>query len=143
MLSVTVIEAPPAPAVPDADNLRPAAAGDDVEPDSSVNTAEVGASADDDAPHWPDEAAESSFLAEQPTQVVTATSSVAAGAAASKVQGAEGESEPPVSLPQLQSLIDRIPADAMETLDELFRARFVSVKRVQKSSLKGPDAAEA
>jgi hypothetical protein len=39
-------------------------------------------------------------------------------------------------LPSLDELVKRIPPAARETLDELFRARFVSVQRTSPSSLK-------
>jgi hypothetical protein len=39
-------------------------------------------------------------------------------------------------LPSLDELVKRIPAAARDTLDDLFRARFVAVKRVEQSSLK-------
>jgi len=39
-------------------------------------------------------------------------------------------------LPSLDELVKRIPPAALETLDELFRARFVSVQRTSPSSLK-------
>lgn len=42
----------------------------------------------------------------------------------------------PKSLPPLDELVQRIPAEVRETLDELFRARFVTVKRVPKKALK-------
>jgi len=39
-------------------------------------------------------------------------------------------------LPALQTLVDRIPTDAKEVLEELFRAKFYTVKRVPKTALK-------
>jgi hypothetical protein len=36
----------------------------------------------------------------------------------------------------MDDLIQRIPAPARAAIDELFRARFVTVKRVPKSALK-------
>jgi hypothetical protein len=44
--------------------------------------------------------------------------------------------EAPVTLPPLQSLVDRVPAATLEVLEDLFRARFVSVKQIQKDALK-------
>ena len=51
------------------------------------------------------------------------------------------DAEPPEefdskSLPPLDELVKRIPADVRETLEDLFRARFVTVKRVPKKALK-------
>lgn len=39
-------------------------------------------------------------------------------------------------LPPMEDLVSRIPASARELMEELFRARFVTVKRVPKSALK-------
>lgn len=39
-------------------------------------------------------------------------------------------------LPPLNELVQRIPAEVREALDDLFRARFVAVKRVPKQALK-------
>ncbi|TAG28337.1 MAG: hypothetical protein EAZ36_06045, partial [Verrucomicrobia bacterium] len=49
-------------------------------------------------------------------------------------------------LPELDALVARLPAEVRGTLDELFRARFVSVKKLPKkvfqaSSAKEPPAA--
>ncbi len=40
------------------------------------------------------------------------------------------------SLPPMEDLVQRIPAPARELLEELFRARFVTVKRIPKVALK-------
>ena len=39
-------------------------------------------------------------------------------------------------LPPMEDLVKRIPAPARELMEELFRARFVTVKRVPQSALK-------
>jgi hypothetical protein len=39
-------------------------------------------------------------------------------------------------LPPLDTLVNRIPAETRELLDELFRAKFVAVRRVKKRDLK-------
>jgi hypothetical protein len=41
------------------------------------------------------------------------------------------------NLPPMEDLVKRIPAPTRELMEELFRARFVTVKRVPKSALKG------
>ncbi len=46
-------------------------------------------------------------------------------------EGAEGKS---ARLPELDELVARIPAEVRETLDELFRARFIQVKRLPKKA---------
>lgn len=40
------------------------------------------------------------------------------------------------ALPPLDELVKRIPPEVRETLEDLFRARFVTVKRVPKKALK-------
>jgi hypothetical protein len=74
---------------------------------------------------WPDEAAEPAFPA--------------------KARGASEETikrEAPVReevlapLPKLDELIKRIPAESRELLEELFRAKFTTVRRVKQSDLK-------
>ncbi len=41
-----------------------------------------------------------------------------------------------VALPELDTLVGRLPPEVRETLDELFRARFVTVKRPPKKVFK-------
>ena len=57
--------------------------------------------------------------------------------------GSGGKDAP---LPDLDALVARLPADVRDTLDELFRARFVSVKKLPKkvfqaATSKAPPAA--
>ena len=80
------------------------------------------------APLWPDETAESAFLAE----------ARARGEPVLPAKSKEEVAEEPVakSLPALDELVQRIPPDVREALDDLFRARFVAVKRVPKGALK-------
>ncbi len=82
----------------------------------------------EEGPRWPDEATESAFLAEQKTEVAPPPPPAAPIAPAVTID--EGP------LPNLQNLVDRIPLDAKAALDELFRARFVSVKRIPEKALK-------
>ncbi|MBS0662767.1 MAG: hypothetical protein JSR48_05850 [Verrucomicrobia bacterium] len=77
---------------------------------------------------WPDASAEAAFMAEQREQgepVVVAAPSEAAE-----------ETESSTPLPSLADLIAQIPAETREVMDELFRAKFTTVKRVPKKSLK-------
>lgn len=46
------------------------------------------------------------------------------------------EAEPKGPLPPLESLVQRIPADVRETLEDLFRAKFVTVRHVPAKALK-------
>lgn len=78
---------------------------------------------DDEPPNWPDEAAESAFLAETKSP----------GEPAAPAPPTENARQP---LPSLDECVQRVPADAREALEELFRARFVHVRRVPASALK-------
>lgn len=51
-------------------------------------------------------------------------------------EAAEEVEENAKALPKLSELVERIPPETRELLDELFRARFVAVKRVRKADLK-------
>lgn len=82
---------------------------------------------DDEPPNWPDETAEAAFLADARAQGV----SVAAAS-----DDGDGEPAKTGALPALEELVQRVPAEVREALDELFRARFVTVKRVPKKALK-------
>jgi hypothetical protein len=77
---------------------------------------------------WPDDAAESAFLAE--TRGVEAD--VKQPAAESKPK----EETALAPLPKLDELVNRIPVETRELLDELFRAKFTTVRRVKESDLK-------
>lgn len=82
----------------------------------------------EDTPSSIDEAAESAFRAEARERGETVTTSSTP---------AESVEEPePKTLPKLDDLVARIPSNVRDTLEELFRARFVSVKRIPKKALK-------
>lgn len=48
----------------------------------------------------------------------------------------DGDETVAAALPELDALVQRLPSEVRETLDELFRARFVAVKRVPARALK-------
>lgn len=79
---------------------------------------------------WPTEAEEAAFLAEsrEPSGPALATVRV------EKENDEADENSKP--LPKLDDLVNRIPADARELLDDLFRAKFTTVRRVKKRDLK-------
>ena len=82
----------------------------------------------DDAP-WPtDEAGESAFLAESRDRGDT----VAVKPAAAREE-AEAETGP---LPALDEMVQRIPAEVRDVLEELYRAKFTAVRRVSAKFLK-------
>lgn len=77
---------------------------------------------------WPDDAAESVFLSEsrakRETPVAESSAPVLEDAADAK------------PLPSLDALVQKIPAESRELLDELFRAKFTKVRRVKAGDLK-------
>jgi hypothetical protein len=77
---------------------------------------------------WPDESAETAFFAEQREQGAPVPVTCAADA------GEELDTKVP--LPALDELVKRISPEARELMDELFRAKFVTVRRVPKKALK-------
>lgn len=77
---------------------------------------------------WPDESVESAFLAEARDR-----GEPIAPARAKEEIADETDAK---ALPPLHELVNRIPAEVRETLEDLFRARFVTVKRVPKRALK-------
>ena len=78
---------------------------------------------------WPDEAAEAAFLSEG-----RGSAEVPAVLKPASPRGEDDDNEK--ALPKLDDLVNRIPADARELLDELFRAKFTKVRRVKQSDLK-------
>ncbi len=110
----------------------PAAGGSAYEedgPTSEFVSENLGAPLDDGAPVGPSESEEASFLAEQRVQPSAPTP---AGRAAPA-----DEPEDRAPLPPLDELVNRVPPAARDLLEELFRAKFVTVKRVPRSALKG------
>lgn len=97
--------------------------------DDVVETLEVEASpAAEGAPNaWPDESAEVAMMSELRTRGELATP-----AAAEAVEETDTK-----DLPSLDAVLQRIPPAVRETVDDLFRARFVRVVRVPKNALKG------
>jgi hypothetical protein len=81
----------------------------------------------EDGPPPFDEAAESAFLAETRERGDVVPQRPAATAAVDETST--------TPLPGLDPLVERIPVSVRETLDELFRARFVAVKRLPKDVL--------
>lgn len=94
-------------------------------------TENPGAPVDDGAPVGPSDGEEASFAAEQREQGFSAPA-----AAASRAPAADTEPDDKKSLPPLDDLVQRVPPGVRQMMDELFRANFVTVKRVPKSALK-------
>jgi hypothetical protein len=102
-------------------------------PEPSFDTIETGAAegggpSNENTNVWPDEAAESAFLSEIRGANMTSSAAPIAG------KTAEPANESP--LPPLDILVQRIPAETRELLDELFRAKFTTVRRIQPADLK-------
>jgi hypothetical protein len=86
----------------------------------------IAVEAPSDAPAGPSSEEEAAFLAqEREMGIVTPT-----------LMHLEAPPEEKGDLPPMEDLVKRIPAPAREVLEELFRARFVTVKRIPQSALK-------
>ena len=83
---------------------------------------------DDDGPATPTEADEAAFLTEARERGENVRP-----VARETIEEVE---EKAAVLPKLDDLVNRIPAEVRDTLDELFRARFVAVRRVPRKALK-------
>ena len=80
-----------------------------------------------DAPAGPSSEEESAFLAqEREVGIVTPA-----------LMHTESAPEEKGDLPPMEDLVNRIPAPARALMDELFRTRFVTVRRIPTSDLKG------
>ncbi len=113
--------------------IMAAAAPGAAEPAEATEAAEpVPAALENGANVWPDEAAEAAFMSEARERGEPVKASPAAREIA-----AETDVEATGALPPLGELVQRLSPEVRETLDELFRARFVSVRRVPKKALKG------
>lgn len=115
--------------------MAPASAGSTAfsvppEPDAGEAVAAVPAAPAVEASgaHWPDESSESAFLAEARDR---------GEPVAFKPPESDGPDETDAkALPPLNELVERIPPAVREALDDLFRARFVAVRRVPKKALR-------
>lgn len=83
-------------------------------------------------PTWPDESAEAQFLAEARERGEPVPAPAPANPAA---EPEAAEPEPSGPAPELDELVARLPPAVRETLDELFRARFVRVTRLPRKTL--------
>lgn len=73
---------------------------------------------------WPDETAESAFLSEAKARGEAVTTSAV-------------EETSTKGLPPLEELVKRVPPAVHEALEDLFRAKFIAVRRIPKQALKG------
>ncbi len=86
---------------------------------------------DEGGPPVFDESSEAGFLGEARERGETVRP------AAAKPNGPEPEEIDAKPLPALATLVEQIPAEVRETLEDLFRAKFVRVQRVPRGALKG------
>lgn len=97
---------------------------------------------EDSAPIGPTEEEESAFLANENAMgngdAPDGRTRMAGGIA---LPAAGEEDEPVGGLPAMEALVKRIPAEVLSTMDELFRAKFATVQRVPKKSLKRESSA--
>lgn len=101
-------------------------------PASALVTDNPGAPIDDGAPVGPNDGEESAFLAEQRAQGFVSP----AAPRGAKSDAAEDDADSKVALPPLDELVNRIPPETRQLMEELFRAKFVTVKRIPKTALK-------
>jgi hypothetical protein len=86
-----------------------------------------GPAVDESVPVGPSAEEEAALLAENPTGESFYAQGPAAGGS---------EAEPAGALPPMEDLVKRIPLPARELIEELFRARFVTVRRIPGRDLK-------
>ena len=79
-----------------------------------------------DAPVSPTSDEEAAFLAQEREM----------GIVTPALMHAESPPEEKGSLPPMEDLVKRIPMPARDLMEELFRAKFITVKRIPQSALK-------
>lgn len=114
------------PATPAAPAVR--ATSSATEPTAS----DVPGDSDDGAPVGPSEGEEAAFLAEQREQGFTPATPTRGAPAATEDEDANASAP----LPPLDDLVARIPPATRQMMEELFRARFITVKRVPRTAMK-------
>ncbi len=88
---------------------------------------------DEDGPNWPSAADEAAFIGGEKEQGRTVPKASGAVTLRQEAEQAEAALGP---LPGIDALIARIPAEAREMLEDLFRPKFTGVKRVRPEALK-------
>jgi hypothetical protein len=101
-------------------------------PEEAVPVARTEAVGEENAP-WPGEADEAAFLAGSPAGAVV---SAPAGPEGGKLEAENGNGGKKPALPPLEELVARVPAEARAVLDELFRAKFTTVRWVREQDYK-------
>lgn len=91
-------------------------------------------SPDEGEPLGFDDAAEAAFLADARDRGELVPSATLPAKAGPDLQEEKADERAP--LPALAELVERIPAAVRETLEELYRAKFIAVRRVPAKALK-------
>lgn len=102
------------------------------ETDAAMADASAGAPFDEDGPVWPNAADEAAFVSGEKDQG-RAVPKAGVQTLRQAAEQAEAELGP---LPSIDALITRLPAQAREMLEDLFRPKFTGVKRVSPHVLK-------
>jgi hypothetical protein len=79
---------------------------------------------------WPDESAEGAFIAEARQRGEPVVAAVAT------VEAVDEKEDAKRAMPPLAELVQRLSPEVRETLDDLFRVKFTTVRRVPKKVLK-------
>ena len=104
---------------------------DDTGSPPAVGAAETESSTEaTDGANWPDESAELEYLSEARERGETV--------AVPKGKEEREEEVDAKALPTLNELVERIPPDVRDLLDDLFRAMFTTVRRIPRKALKDP-----
>ena len=94
-------------------------------------TTDAGDYTDSDAPEWLDTAGEAAYLGEQ---AALETAPPARAADAADAEDADDKTAGK-ELPAMDTLVARIPAESREILEDLFRARFVKVRKIPSKQI--------
>lgn len=85
---------------------------------------------ENDANVWPDENAEAAFIADARQRGEPVVAAVAT------VEAVDEKEDAKRAMPPLAELVQRLSPEVRETLDDLFRVKFTTVRRVPKKVLK-------
>ena len=99
---------------------------------ADIPAASTNSNADADSPDWIDTAGEDAYLGEQAQAAAFAQSSAPRASDADADADADEDAEDKAAgkdLPPMDALVARIPAETRQALEELFRARFVKVRK--------------
>lgn len=96
----------------------------------AVGAVEAPPAVENGANVWPDENAEASFIADARQRGEPVVAAVAT------VEAVDEKEDAKRAMPPLAELVQRLSPEVRETLDDLFRVKFTTVRRVPKKVLK-------